>query len=132
MLGRLNAAYHQTTTLNASIDDVMAHFVYLPKQPTANPGDIPFFLSTKLDPLLDETTPQDTARPDDDDDEDEEKAPGDQQKTTTNKTNKRKRTTTSVPDLVHTLGVDPVRFLAHYEEQAATVVHDYEEAMLRF
>lgn len=27
----------------------MEHFVFLPKQATANPQDIPFFLSTKLD-----------------------------------------------------------------------------------
>jgi hypothetical protein len=27
----------------------MDHFVYLPKQSTANPQDIPFFLSTRLE-----------------------------------------------------------------------------------
>jgi len=49
MLGRLNAAYNQTTNMDKSIDDVMEHFVYLPKQSTANPQDIPFFLSTRLE-----------------------------------------------------------------------------------
>ena len=49
MLGRLNAALNQTSTLDNSIEDVMEHFVYLPKRATANPQDIPFFLSTKLD-----------------------------------------------------------------------------------
>ena len=49
MLGRLNAAYNQTLTLDKSIEDVTEHFVYLPKQSTANAQDIPFFLSTRLD-----------------------------------------------------------------------------------
>jgi hypothetical protein len=49
MLGRLNAAYHQTVNLNNSIDDIMEHFVYVPKRATANPQDIPFFLSTRLE-----------------------------------------------------------------------------------
>ena len=49
MLGRLNAALNQTANLDRSIDDVMEHFVYMPKQATANPQDIPFFLSTRLE-----------------------------------------------------------------------------------
>jgi hypothetical protein len=49
MQGRLNAALNQTANLDRSIDDVMEHFVYLPKQSTANPQDIPFFLSTRLE-----------------------------------------------------------------------------------
>ncbi len=53
MLGRLNAAYNQTTNLDKSIEDVMEHFVYLPKQSTANPQDVPFFLSTRLDAASD-------------------------------------------------------------------------------
>uniref|UniRef100_A0A7S2VCW6 Uncharacterized protein n=1 Tax=Entomoneis paludosa TaxID=265537 RepID=A0A7S2VCW6_9STRA len=48
-MGRLNAALNQTVTLDRSIDDVMEHFVYLPKQSTANAQDIPFFLSTRLE-----------------------------------------------------------------------------------
>lgn len=34
--------------MDRSIDDVLEHFVYLPKQSTANPADVPFFLSTRL------------------------------------------------------------------------------------
>lgn len=49
MLGRLNAAFHQTSNMDKSIDDVMEHFVYVPKQSTANPQDVPFFLSTRLE-----------------------------------------------------------------------------------
>lgn len=49
MLGRLNAALNQTANLDKSIDDVMEHNVYVPKQSTANPQDIPFFLSTRLE-----------------------------------------------------------------------------------
>mmetsp|Transcript_9267 Transcript_9267/g.13132 ORF Transcript_9267/g.13132 Transcript_9267/m.13132 type:complete len:142 (+) Transcript_9267:197-622(+) len=48
MLGRLNAALNQTGNLDRTIDDVMEHFVYVPKQSTANPQDMPFFLSTRL------------------------------------------------------------------------------------
>ena len=55
MLGRLNAALNQTVNLDRSIDDVMEHFVYVPKQTTANPQDIPFFLSTRLEPTQDTT-----------------------------------------------------------------------------
>ena len=39
---------NQTRTLDRSIDDVLEHFVYLPKQSTANPQDIPFFLGTRV------------------------------------------------------------------------------------
>jgi hypothetical protein len=48
MVGRLNAAANQTNNLDRSIDDVLEHFVYLPKQSPANAADIPFFLSTRL------------------------------------------------------------------------------------
>jgi len=49
MLGKWNAALNQTSNLDAAIQDVWEHFVYVPKQATANPGDIPFFLSTRLE-----------------------------------------------------------------------------------
>lgn len=49
MLGRLNAAMNQTSTMNNNIEDVMEHFCYLPKKSTANANDIPFFLSTRLE-----------------------------------------------------------------------------------
>lgn len=39
---------NQTVNLDRSIEDVLEHFVYLPMQSTANPQDIPFFLSTRL------------------------------------------------------------------------------------
>jgi hypothetical protein len=53
----MDAAHHsisfcffknQTVNLDRSVEDVLEHFVYLPKQSTANPQDIPFFLSTRL------------------------------------------------------------------------------------
>lgn len=34
--------------MDRSIDDVLEHFVFLPKKSTTNPQDIPFFLSTRL------------------------------------------------------------------------------------
>ena len=105
MLGRLNAAMNQTSTLDNSIEDVMEHFVYLPKQATANPQDIPFFLSTKLDSSAsDERTP-------------------------TSSSNRKKKDST-VQDLL-ALG-DPVQVLSKYEEQAAKLAQEYEEEMVRF
>ena len=56
MLGRLNAALNQASNMDRNIDDVMDHFVYLPKQATANPQDIPFFLSTRLETPATETS----------------------------------------------------------------------------
>jgi hypothetical protein len=49
MLGRLNAALNQASNMDKKIDDVLEHFVYVPKKSTANPQDIPFFLSTRLE-----------------------------------------------------------------------------------
>jgi len=39
---------NQTSNLNSEIEDVLEHFVYVPKKSTVNPQDIPFFLSTRL------------------------------------------------------------------------------------
>ena len=49
MLGRYNAAYNQIVQVDSTIDDMMEHFVYVPQRATANPQDIPFFLSTRLE-----------------------------------------------------------------------------------
>jgi hypothetical protein len=106
MLGRLNAALNQTSTLDNSIEDVMEHFVYLPKQATANPQDIPFFLSTKL-----------------------ESSASDERATVSSATTASKKDST-VQDLL-ALG-DPVQVLSKYEDQAAKLVQEYEEEMVRF
>jgi len=52
LLGRLNAATNQTGSMDGSIDGVWEHFVYVPKLSTANPQDIPAFLSTRLEALV--------------------------------------------------------------------------------
>ncbi len=106
MLGRLNAAMNQTSTLDNSIEDVMEHFVYLPKKATANPQDIPFFLSTKLD-----------------------SSASDERASTSSSATKKKKDST-VQDLL-ALG-DPVQVLSKYEEQAAKLTQEYEEEMVRF
>jgi hypothetical protein len=49
MLGRMDAAFNQSVNLDENIDDILEHFVYLPQKATANPQDIPFFLSTRLE-----------------------------------------------------------------------------------
>jgi hypothetical protein len=106
MLGRLNAALNQTSTLDNSIEDVMEHFVYLPKQATANPQDIPFFLSTKLDSA----------------------ASDDRASSATSSSRKKKDST--VQDLL-ALG-DPAKVLSKYEDQSAKLAQEYEEEMVRF
>ena len=65
MLGRYNAAYNQILHVDTTIDDMMEHFVYVPQRATANPQDIPFFLSTRL-----ETPPTTTKTTADNDDTD--------------------------------------------------------------
>ena len=104
MLGRLNAAYHQTTNMDKSIDDVMEHFVYVPKQATANPQDIPFFLSTRLE------TPAD---------EDAAIA-------------KSESGSQGVGKLLAASGLDPVRQLSDFETMAAKLALEYEENMERY
>ena len=103
MLGRLNAAYNQTTNMDKSIEDVTEHFVYLPKQSTANAQDIPFFLSTRL----------------------EAAGAGDAN------SGKRKRKDDSEEDTL-TIQGDPVEVLAKYEARAAELAREYEEDMDRF
>jgi hypothetical protein len=112
MLGRLNAAMNQTMTMDKSIEDVMEHFVYLPRQPTANPQDIPFFLSTKLDSsALDERTVPPTSS------------------SSINSLIKSRRRCT-MDDL--SALENPVLVLSTYEAGAAKLVSKYEEEMVRF
>jgi hypothetical protein len=112
MLGRLNAAMNQTMTMDKSIEDVMEHFVYLPKQPTANPQDIPFFLSTKLDSsALDERT-----------------APPTSSSSINSFIQSRRGSTMDDPSALE----NPVLVLSAYEEGAAKLVSKYEEEMVRF
>ena len=104
MLGRLNAALNQAATLDKSIDDVMEHFVYVPKQTTANPQDIPFFLSTRL-----EIPPDDVGGIVDDQHSGS---------TTSSSRNEKK--------------FDPIEKLTNYERNAAKLAAQYEANMMRF
>lgn len=104
MLGRLNAALNQTASMDRSIDDVLEHFVYVPKKSTANPQDIPFFLSTRL----------------------EMPAGSDNNKSTTTDGK-------TVLDVDTALLVgDPVQLLSTYENNATRLAAEYEESMVRF
>lgn len=113
MLGRLNAALSQTTNLDKSIEDVLEHFVYVPRQSTANAQDIPFFLSTRLQTPSDETTST---------------AP------TTKKTKKTTLTGEGSPgddDPLQFLD-DPAQQLVKFESIASNLATAYEESMIRF
>jgi hypothetical protein len=104
MLGRLNAAHNQTINLNSSIDDIMEHFVYVPKRSTANPQDIPFFLSTRLE------TPT----------------------TTTAASNNTTTATSHDSTITNTDASKAAQHLMDYEKYAAQLVEQYEENMVRF
>jgi hypothetical protein len=112
MLGRYNAAYYQIVQVNTTIDDMMEHFVYVPQRATANPQDIPFFLSTRLE------TPSTVAT------------------TTTPATT----TTSTISDIDGTttaaMGTNhfhnTVQHLTDYETYAAQLVQQYEQTMVRF
>jgi hypothetical protein len=118
MLGRLNAALNQTTNLDKSIDDVMEHFVYVPKQSTANPQDIPFFLSTRLELPSTSTSTSST---------------GDTTTTTINNNNNN-ITTDDFATVLSNINFngDPVEHLTNYERIAAKLAAQYEERMVRF
>ena len=107
MLGRLNAALNQTANMDKSIEDVLEHFVYLPKKVTANAQDVPFFLSTRL-----ETPNEPTAGEEEDEDEEEETEPPAKKKARGSG--------------------DPVQDLAKFESSAAQLAAEYEDNMVRF
>jgi hypothetical protein len=106
MLGRLNAALNQTNNMDKSIDDVMEHFVYVPRQSTANPQDIPFFLSTRIEMSSD------------------------------NKSDNKNDNSSNSPEdssaAKFEISGDPVHLLAAYENNAARIASEYEENMIRF
>lgn len=103
MLGRLNAALNQTANMDKSIEDVMEHFVYLPKQSTANAQDIPFFLSTRLETS---TADEKTA------------------------SQKKQQEQSSQEGFV--IKGDPAQVLSKYENRAAELAQEYEEDLIRF
>lgn len=106
-LGRLNAAQNQTINMDKSIHDVMEHFVYQPRKATANPQDIPFFLSTRV--------------------EDEAAASGG--------SGDGKAASGETPVAAFSLDTtttDPVEHLMRYEKLAAELATEYEAQMVRF
>jgi hypothetical protein len=107
MLGRLNAALNQTGSMDRSIEDLMEHFVYLPRKSTANAQDVPFFLSTRLEAANEETA----------------------QDATTGST-----TGAAGVDQKQAfiLAPDPVRHLSTYENQAAQLAAEFDDNMVRF
>jgi hypothetical protein len=104
MLGRLDAALNQTGNMDRSIEDVLEHFVYVPRKSTANAQDIPFFLSTRLE------TPTDDA------------AAAAKEATAEN----------AEPKRSFVLPKDPVQHLAEYENQAAQLAIEFEDSTIRF
>jgi hypothetical protein len=108
MLGRLNAALNQTGSMDRSIEDLMEHFVYLPRKSTANAQDVPFFLSTRLETANEETGATDATTGSTTGDA------GDDQK------------------MACVLAPDPVRYLSTYENQAAQLAAEFDDTITRF
>lgn len=89
--------------MDNSIEDVTEHFVYVPKQSTANAQDIPLFLSTRL-----EAAGVDDANP------------------------AKKKRKADTEDDTFTIKGDPVEVLAKYEARASELAREYEEDMEKF
>lgn len=104
MLGRLNAALNQTANMDRSVDDVLEHFVYLPKKSPAQPEDIPFFLNTGL-----ATTNETLSGDKESEQEDTESSAGPRKQSG-----------------------DPVQQLSKFESSAARLAEEYESKMVRF
>jgi hypothetical protein len=123
MLGRANAAFNQTRNLDASIEDVMDHFVIVPKQPTANPSDIPFFLATRLDLQQSQSGSGSNAK----EDTTEKKEGKDDATASAASSNK-------VDDFISTLrdDIEPLQILHQYETNASKIAKEYDEEMIRF
>lgn len=98
---------NQAGNLDGQIEDVLEHFVYVPKKCTANPQDIPFFLSTRL---VDAAAQQDRQQHPDGDDPGGDGGDG--------------AAAFSVKD--------PVKVLRQFEDAAADVSADFEANMVRF
>eukprot|EP00978_Attheya_sp_CCMP212_P022718 scaffold68194_cov58-Attheya_sp.AAC.5 len=93
---------NQTGNLDGAIEDVLEHFVYEPRKCTANPQDIPFFLSTRLTTV--DTVPDETSKTN---------AKVDQVYESTEES-------------------DPAKVLKRYENRAAELAAEFEESMVRF
>uniref|UniRef100_A0A7S2LT75 Uncharacterized protein n=1 Tax=Leptocylindrus danicus TaxID=163516 RepID=A0A7S2LT75_9STRA len=104
MLGRLNAALNQAGNVDDGIEDLLEHFVYLPKKVTANPGDIPVFLSSKLAPIpgmlgsTDDNTAKNIAK---------------------------RKSTDEIKD-------EPVKKLQRYENEVANLASMFENSIVRY
>lgn len=114
-MGRLNAALNQTGTLDRSIEDVLEHSVYVPKQSPANPQDIPFFLSTRLAPQENTEKEKITGLLSEEEEEDGSISEEQQQQQQDGASHD-----------------DAFQILTRYEKRAAQIANEYYENMVRF
>ena len=110
---------NQSSNLDKCIEPVLEHFVYVPKKCTANPQDIPFFLSTRLTTDAQKQKADTASGADRDGTKKDEEGDGE---------------TTSATDVAmgDTHIEDPVKALKEFENVAAELAADYESKMLRF
>mmetsp|Transcript_840 Transcript_840/g.2337 ORF Transcript_840/g.2337 Transcript_840/m.2337 type:complete len:166 (+) Transcript_840:162-659(+) len=123
MLGRLNAAMNQSSNLDKCIEPVLEHFVYVPKKCTANPQDIPFFLSTRLATDA-QKQKADTAAASGADKDGTKKEGGEEEDGETGSSVDVAMAETEIKD--------PVKALKDFENVAAELAADYESKMMRF
>lgn len=125
MLGRLNAAMNQSSNLDKCIEPVLEHFVYVPKKCTANPQDVPFFLSTRLTTDAQKQKADTAAASQGAANKDGTKKEGGEEE------DNEMASATDVA-MTETEIEDPVNALKEFENVAAELAADYENRMLRF
>jgi len=130
MLGRLNAAMNQASNMNDSIEDLLEHFVYIPKKCPANPQDVPFFLSTRLVSEGGGETEQDNqeeqeTEPDDGTQKKRKRQSEKREGGSEKKQKKNKKPNQDTPQ-------DTGKLLRKFEEDSLKLVLDFENSMVRF
>jgi hypothetical protein len=111
---------NQSSNLDKCIEPVLEHVVYVPKKCTANPQDIPFFLSTRLTTDAQKQKADTVAGAEKDG---TEKGGGEVEG----------GETTSAASAMEDADIeDPVKALKEFENLAAELAADYESKMMRF
>jgi len=114
---------NQSSNLDKCIEPVLEHFVYVPKKCTANPQDIPFFLSTRLATDA-QKQKADTAAASGADKDGTKKEGGEEEDGETGSSVDVAMAETEIKD--------PVKALKDFENVAAELAADYESKMMRF
>jgi len=119
------AEQNQSSNLDKCIEPVLEHFVYVPKKCTANPQDIPFFLSTRLTTDAQKQKADTAAASQGAANKDGTKKEGGEE-------GDNEMTSATDVAMIETEIEDPVNALKEFENVAAELAADYESKMIRF